>query len=597
MRLSLEPTNPTVGDLEGNAREIVARARAAHAAGVRLMVLPELAICSYPPRDLLLDGHFVSHCEQAADAIARELPAGLAMVVGLPVHTAAGRELTSGPRASFGELTIANALRVYDAGRRIATYHKRLLPNYDVFDEQRYFRPGESATVAVIDGVRVGLSICEDLWRGDDAREGGRYGRINPLADLVAAGAQLVVSPSASPFVMGKDALHRQVLETQAQRCGVAIAAVNQHGGNDDLIFDGHTRCVSRDGRSVAAGPLFSGQSLVIDFEPPTGFTPPADPAANEAAASGIDRDDELWQLWAALTLGIRDYVTKSGFSRVAVGLSGGIDSALTAVLAAGAVGARQVIGVRMPSAISSDHSLADAQDLAQRLGLTLVTVPIESPRGQLTAVTADALGSLGQTPLGTSRPDVANENLQSRLRGTIMMAISNRTNALVLTTGNKSEYAVGYATLYGDMNGALAPLIDVPKTRVWQLSRWINAHARTLALPHDQPIPPRSIEKAPSAELAEGQLDTDSLPPYALLDQIIQRRVDDRAPVDEIVRELAGASSDGRTLDEAEVRRVCRMIQFCEYKRYQAAVGLKTSPKAFGPGRRFPVVSKRTGW
>lgn len=569
MRLALVPLNPTVGDLAGNAR-LIGDAIGAALPAADLIAFPELAVCGYPPRDLLLDAGFVDACERAADLAGSRTGPHQTAIIGCPRRRPDGRT--------------ANSLLVYHDGRRIEAYDKRLLPDYDVFDEPRYFTPGDRPAIVDIAGVRTGLAVCEDLWLGDDARESGRYGPADPLADLAAAGAELVVCPSASPFARGKDHAHRELLRRRAAAHGLVIASVNQHGANDDLIFDGHARIVGPDGVH-AATPLFSGLPLVANLR--------------ERSPTPPDLADTA-ELHHALVLGIRDYASKSGFPGVCLGLSGGIDSALTATLAVAALGPDAVLGVAMPSAVSSDHSREDAADLARRLGIRLVTLPIEPARAAFAGPIDGAFDALAAPRLGSARPDLADENLQSRIRGTAIMAISNRTGRLVLTTGNKSEYAVGYATLYGDMNGALAVLIDVPKGRVYELARWINANAPALGLaPADGapggPIPQRSIDKPPSAELAPGQLDRDSLPPYPLLDLIIERRVDDRLAEDHVVAALDGAAADGTTLDEAEIRRVCRLIDRSEYKRFQAAVGLRTTGRAFGPGRRMPVVARRT--
>jgi len=565
VKIGLCPVNPTIGDFDGNAERCLSAVRAARDLdpGVELVVLPELVVCGYPPRDLLFRAGFVEGCARAAASIGAGAPAGVRVVVGLPERMDGGCE---------GRLR--NGLRVYHDGAVVARYAKRLLPTYDVFDEERYFVAGDEPVVDGAEPWSVGLSLCEDLWHGEDAGVGARYrGRGDPMADLASGGARVVVNPSASPFVLGKQRTQAELLMAQAATHGVWIAAVNQHGANDDLIFDGSARLVRPDGALVAATGGFGAGPLVVDLEEASGASPIVDPLS-EAAPESV--------LFDALTLGVRDYLRKTGFSRALVGLSGGIDSAVTAALAVAALGAGNVTGVAMPSRHSSAHSIEDAEDLAHRLGIRLLRAPIEGGVDGLRSMIDPVFSELGEPGLGLPEHDLADENLQSRVRGTLMMTLSNRTGALVLVTGNKSELAVGYCTLYGDMNGALAVLSDVPKTRVFGLARWMNANAGRCGFGRG-PIPDRTIGKPPSAELRPGQLDSDALPDYAVLDEVVRRFVD--------LREAPGAIAEAVGGDRAEIERLCALIDRNEYKRRQLAIGLKVTRTAFGPGRRVPVA------
>lgn len=560
MRLALAPLNPTVGDLDSNRDLCAAAIDDAQCAGADLLLLPELVITGYPPRDLLWDEGFVEAARERAASLAR-LTRGITVVVGAP-------------RRDAGSGAIYNSLFALRDGAEVAHYDKRLLPTYDVFDEDRYFTPGESATVIEVAGRRVGLAICEDLWRGDDAGVAPRYrDRADPVADAVCAGAEIIVVPSASPFVLGKSARQREILRGHAARRGVVVAAVNQFGANDELIFDGHAAVFAPEpggARLVAASAPFAHGLLITDIEKNRAKIP--DP---------LDDAEPGELLWKALTLGVRDYVRKTGFERVVVGLSGGIDSAVTACLAVGAIGATRVLGVGMPGRFSSEGSVADARELAQNLGARFELVPIDSMHRAGESTLEPVWRALGADPA----PGVAEENIQSRLRGVILMAISNKTGALVLTTGNKSELAVGYCTLYGDMNGGLAVLSDVPKTLVFSLASWINANHRACGFAAP-PIPASTITKPPSAELRPDQTDQDTLPPYDVLDAIVERAVERRQSPARIARETG--------FDPEVVARVARMIDMSEYKRRQSAPGLKISSVAFGSGRRRPIAQ---GW
>lgn len=511
--------------------------------------------------DLLLHEGFVAACSEAADHIGLGGTQGITAIIGCPCRVTHG---------------VTNSLRVYTDNQLVAQYDKRLLPTYDVFDEDRYFTPGDRAVVVEIAGVCVGLAICEDLWRGEDVGFASRYLRdADPARALVEAGAQLIVSPSGSPFVLGKGARHRQLLIAHATRHRVYLAAVNQVGANDELIFDGHACVFDPRGQLIAAGPGFE-EALTFAEIPstkPDDTITVHDPRI-EASAEQL--------VTTALRVGVRDYVAKTGFARVLVALSGGIDSAVVATIATGALGADRVLGVTMPSRYSSDESVADSMDLANRLAIQCLTIPIgESVRVVASALEPELI-AMGQPALGAQLPDLAEENLQARLRGTIMMTLSNRTGALLLTTGNKSELAVGYCTLYGDMNGGLAVLSDVPKTLVYRLAEYLNGHADECGFARP-PIPQRTIDKPPSAELAPDQLDQDSLPPYEVLDQIIERYVQQH--------QSPATISVQTNIDSAVVDRIIGLIDRSEHKRRQLAIGLKISSIAFGSGRRMPIA------
>jgi NAD+ synthetase len=568
MRLALAQVNPTVGDLDANAALI--RRFIAQAAGQRadLVVLPELCLAGYPPKDLLLQEGFLDAVGRAAAAVGGSIPGGITAVFGAPLPV---------ERPGAARPAIANALLAYRDGRLLARYDKRLLPTYDVFDEDRYFVPGDRAVVIDVAGLKVGLSICEDLWRGHDVGFADRYLLSpDPVAALVEAGAALIVNPSASPFVLGKGRRHREILVSHARARRVHVAAVNQVGGNDELVFDGHAAVYSPAGDLLAAAPGFVEHLLVAEVPGPPDSTSGARPPAAMPDPLLTTPDEEL--LFRALVLGIRDYLHKTGFRQAVLGLSGGIDSAVTGVLGAAALGSDNLLGVSLPSRYSSEGSRTDAYALAANLGVECITVPIEGP---FRAIEAALAGPFAGRP-----PDVTEENIQSRIRGTLLMALANKFGRLLLTTGNKSEMAVGYATLYGDMNGGLAVLSDVSKQWVYRLARWINANPGRLGLdppPVRGPIPLASIDKPPSAELRPGQKDTDTLPPYEILDQIIERYVERRQSPARIAAETG--------IDPAVVARSVRMIDLSEFKRKQAAIGLKVTSVAFGSGRRMPIA------
>lgn len=560
MRLALAQINPTVGDADANAARIAALLDDARRHRADLVVFPELCISGYPPRDLLFLDGFVDAMHRTAQRLGRDHSAGLTAVLGCP--------LLAQPRG------VSNSLLVFRDGLQLARYDKRLLPTYDVFDEDRYFVPGSAPTTFDLLGTRVGLAICEDLWKGHDAGFAQRYlDATDPVADLARLGASLILVPSASPFVLGKGRRHRDILAHHARTHRLTVASVNQVGGNDDLVFDGHAAIFNPDGLLVAAAPGFADHLLLHDLD--TASPPIPDPLLSAD-------DDEL--LFRALVLGTRDYCLKSGFRAALLGISGGIDSALSAAIAAAALGPDHLTGVILPGPYSSDHARADALDLASRLRIRALEIPINPALDGLRHAIDPALLALGQPALGASLPDLAEENLQSRVRGTILMALSNRSGDILLTTGNKSELAVGYCTLYGDMNGGLALISDLAKMQVYRLARWLNDNHRRAGfdLP---PIPQRSIDKAPSAELRPNQTDQDSLPPYDALDQIVVGYVERRESAHAIARRAG--------LDLDLVLRITRMIDAAEFKRRQAPIGLKVTSVAFGPGRRAPIVHR----
>ena len=544
MRLGLAQLNPTVGDLPGNRRKILEAYAKLVEQGAELVVFPELAVCGYPPRDLLLKRHFVPDVVASLAQIAAnigEVPA----VIG----TVEANALTTG-RPFF------NAAAFCHRGRVVAMAHKCLLPTYDVFDEDRYFEPAASPLVVEHAGKRIGITLCEDIWTHPMLGTRRLYHGLDPVAQLVAQKCDLMVNLSASPWHHGKGHVRQRLVTDAASALRCPVAYVNAVGGNDELIFDGRSLVADSAGRVIAGLAAFREDLSVVETS-----------AVVPQIAPGFQQDD-LPDIYAALVLGLRDYAEKSGFKRALVALSGGIDSALVAVVAAEAFGAGNVTGVSLPSSISSQHSRDDARILAENLGIHFETIAIA---GAVTAAEA-ALG-----PVFSGRPrDVAEENIQARVRGVLMMGLSNKFGALLLTTGNKSEMAVGYCTLYGDMCGGLAVISDVFKMQVYALSRWINREREI--------IPANTIEKPPSAELRPGQVDQDSLPPYDQLDAILKGYVEQGLSRGDLV---------AQGFAPAVVNDIARKVDLNEYKRKQAAPGLKITPLAFGVGRRIPIVQK----
>ncbi len=572
MRLALAQIDSVVGDLEGNRERILTRLGQAREAGAELTLFPELAVTGYPPEDLLLRPGFIKAAERTVHEIARETE-GIVALVGAPQFD--------------GDLF--NACAVCSGGEVKAIYRKRFLPNYGVFDEDRYFAPGRDLVLLDLDGTLVGVTVCEDMWQPGP-----------PATDLALAGAQLLVNISASPFHVGKDREREEMFAARARDNSAFVALCNMVGGQDELVFDGHSVVLDDEGEVVARAPGFEEALLVVDIDPaaaigrrlsdarrralarerdeapvPTvvrlGTAPPPD--AGQAPGGIAPLVDDLEQMRLALELGLRAYVDKNGFRDVLVGLSGGIDSALTAALAAEALGPERVHCVSMPSQFSSDATRGDARRLAESIGVDFREIAIEPVVEQFEAALAPAFE-------GRDR-DLTEENVQARARGTILMALSNKFGWLVLATGNKSELSVGYATLYGDMAGGFALLKDMYKTDVWRLSRRLNERAgREL-------IPESIIDRAPTAELRHDQLDEDSLPPYAALDPVLEAYVEHDRSREELL-------ADG--FDRDAVERAIALIDRAEYKRRQAPPGVKLRPKAFGRDRRTPITNRWRG-
>ena len=545
LRLALAQHDFPVGAVAANAARVSTLMQQARAGGAGLLVCPELALSGYPPEDLLLRPSFLAACEQQLQTLA-ESCIGLAAIVGFPHST--------------GE--VFNAAALLRDGAIAGVAHKQALPNYGVFDDRRYFRPGHASCVNTAGGVRLGVLICEDIWQPE------------PAAHAARDGAELLVVINASPWDAGKHAERERVLTARARETGCAIAYLNLVGGQDEVIYDGSSLLVDGDGRIAARAPAFHDALLYADF----------DAGARTLRARGwpAPQQDDLAVLYAGLLRGIRDYVRKNGFSDVLLGLSGGIDSALTLALAVDALGAQHVRACMLPSRYTSQLSLREARAQARLLDVDCAELSIEPGYAAL-------IDTLAPHFAGRA-PDSAEENLQSRIRGVLLMALSNKRGALLLTTGNKSEMAVGYATLYGDMCGAYAPLKDVYKTTVYALARWRNAVRQAdLGLQSRTPagavIPGAVIERAPSAELREDQTDQDSLPPYEVLDAILERFIEGEQSQAEIV----AAGFDAET-----VRRVARLVMLNEFKRRQAAPGPKVTRRAFGRERRYPITS---GW
>lgn len=530
MRIALAQIDVTVGDIDGNAARIERAAREAAAAGATLLLVPELALTGYPPEDLLGKPHFVGRAIAELAELAGQLTVDT--VVGFVDRDEAGCRYN------------AAALLVGGAVARV--YRKHDLPNYGVFDEERYFEAGTAFELVDLDGAPAALTICEDVWNPDT------------VGAVAAAGARVLLNISASPFHMGKGVEREEMLRQRAVDHDAWVLYCNLVGGQDELVFDGRSVVIAPDGTVVARARSFAEDLLVVDVHPGA-------PTAPVQRIEPLLAHEE--ELHAALTLGLRDYIRKNGFTDVVLGLSGGIDSALTATIAVDALGAAHVHGVLMPSRYSSEGSLADARELAGNLGIGIVTLPIEEALSAMLATLDPVFDGLPA--------DVTEENLQARVRGTLLMALSNKLGWLVLATGNKSELSVGYSTLYGDMVGGFAPLKDVFKTSVWALSRWRDTRGCA--------IPESSIEKPPSAELRADQLDEDSLPPYAVLDAILKSYV-------ELDRSKGQIAAEGYDLDL--VGRVIRMVDVAEYKRRQGPIGIKVTPKAFGKDRRMPITN-----
>ncbi|MGD0910553.1 MAG: NAD+ synthase [Terracidiphilus sp.] len=544
MRIALAQIDPTVGDFTGNLEKIIAASRRAAEVGARLTVFSELAICGYPPADFVEKPSFLSRCGTAVDELAR-------LTASLPTAVLAGVALKS-PDGS-GKPAV-NAAVLLDRGQLLLEQHKRLLPFYDVFDEQRYFAASRGQQVVELDGLRLAISICEDAWNDKNFWSHRLY-TVDPMEELMRQNPAIHINLSSSPFWHSKRAIRREMLAAIAQRDGIPVLMCNQVGGNDSLIFDGSSFALNRRGELIAQAASFEEDLVVLD------------PFSNDPIPAPADDDTEA--AYRALVLGTRDYVRKCGFSKVIVGLSGGIDSALVAAIATEALGAGNVIGIGMPSQYSSIGSIEDSRRLAANLGIRFELISISG-------LFAEYLRALDPLFAGL-KPDITEENIQSRTRGNLLMALSNKFGALVLTTGNKSEMAVGYCTLYGDMVGALAVIGDLVKTRVYAVCHWLNRDREV--------IPPAILEKPPSAELRPDQKDTDSLPPYEILDPILEAYVERYETPECIAR--------ANSISVELVQQVVHLVEHSEYKRQQAAPVLKVTGKSFGTGRRFPIAVK----
>ncbi len=559
---ALVQVNVTVGALVPNAHKVARLAHDAQAAGAQFIVFPELVISGYPPEDLILKKHFMADCRVTLQALARELPAQAVVIVGVPLHE---------KNRNY------NAAAVFAGGKLLGFYRKMLLPNYGVFDEKRVFAAGDQSTVLDVNGFRIGLHVCEDSWSTDEA----------PCRGLKAARVDAVVNISASPYHRGKLKLRENVLKKAARFMGAPLLYCNLVGGQDELVFDGASMVFNAKGQLQNRSRQFEEDILWVELskKDARGGAPRktsaarvikvpmigtfAEKSSNDWKKRVAPALDDLAEVYAALKMGLKDYVDKNGFSKVVLGVSGGIDSALVAVIAVDALGSDRVVAVTLPSQFSSSETLGDAQLLARNLGIELKTLPIRKLHEEYLRELA---------PLWPNRlADTTEENLQARIRGNIVMALSNKFGWLVLTTGNKSEMATGYCTLYGDMAGGFALIKDVPKTLIWALARWRNKDAGRAV------IPETTITRPPTAELKPNQTDQDSLPPYEILDGIIERYVEQDWSVDEIV-------ADG--FEPATVKRAVRLIDRSEYKRRQGAPGVKITPKSFGRDRRLPITN-----
>ncbi|PKL59701.1 MAG: NAD+ synthase [Methanomicrobiales archaeon HGW-Methanomicrobiales-4] len=544
MKFGIIQINPLIGDIQGNATQIIAGVRTLTPLNPDIILTSELALLGYPPKDMLLSPHCIHSVQVMVEKMAKELADAPPVLLGIP-------EINPN---NTGRPLYNSAVLLKD-GVIANSFHKTLLPTYDVFDEDRYFEPAHGPHTFQLAGVTIGVSICEDIWNDRDFRNNRRY-PVDPIQEMIQAGVKIIVNLSASPFTLGKQQVRESMLCATAQKYQTPIVYVNQVGGNDDLIFDGRSLAINAKGLVIWRGAGYRGDISVIDID-------------KSRSVADISYDDSE-EIWNALVLGTRDYVRKNGFMRVVIGLSGGIDSAVVAAIAAESLSQDNVLGVLMPSPYSSQGSINDSLDLASNLGIKTEIIPIEPIMRSFD----DAL-----IPVFQGLPaDVTEENIQARIRGSILMAISNKTGTLVLTTGNKSELSVGYCTLYGDMCGALAVIGDLPKQMVYNLARWINiSKGREI-------IPVNIIDKIPSAELRPGQCDQDSLPPYVLLDAILKDHIEKHYSADELIHH--GYPPD-------IVRKVTKLVKNAEYKRKQAAPCLKVTDRAFGSGWRMPIASK----
>lgn len=548
MRMAMLQNNYVVGDVQGNAARIAAAVRKAAVLGTDLCVTSELSLLGYPPLDLLLNNSFIAACRRALEDLAADLRHLPPVLVG-----------TVEPNAQGMGRPLWNSAALLRDGHVQAMFRKTLLPTYDVFDEDRYFEPFAEPAWFALKGRRVGVTICEDIWNDKEFWKSRRY-RIDPVELLTRQGVHCIVNLSASPFHLGKHEVRYSMLASLARRHALPLVYVNQVGGNDDLVFDGRSLAFSADGTLLAAARSFAEDLVVADLD--------RIPEASDGSAQQHGNSSEE-DAWNALVLGTRDYLRKNGFSKALLGLSGGIDSSLVAAIAAQALGPENVLGVLLPSPYTSEASIEDASELGRNLGVSTLVVAIDDLMAGFDHALAPAFAGQGR--------DLTEENIQARIRGNLLMALSNKFGAMLLTTGNKSELAVGYCTLYGDMAGGLAVIADVPKTLVYALARWLNTA-------HGAVIPERVLTRPPTAELRPNQTDQDSLPDYAILDAILRRFIQEHRSGEEIVQE--GFAPD-------IVDKVLRMVKIAEFKRRQAAPGLKITDVAFGSGWRMPIAAK----
>jgi NAD+ synthase (glutamine-hydrolysing) len=557
MKIAIAQLNPTIGDIPNNAQQIITAVAQAAQENVRLLLTPELSLCGYPPRDLLLYPGFVDLMSQELKAIASQLPPNIAVLIGTVE--------TNPHAASKGQKPLYNTMALLDKREVKQVFHKRLLPTYDVFDEDRYFEPGSEANCFILDGIKFGVSICEDLWN-DEQFWGKRSYEVNPMAELAQLDVDVMINLSASPYTVGKQKLREAMLHHAATSYQKPMLYVNQVGGNDDLVFDGNSVAFNRAGEVVCRAKGFATDLMVVKWDELL-----SSHQENREIGNWEHREKEEnnnTEIYSALVLGVKDYARKCGFRQAILGLSGGIDSALVAAIAAEALGAENVLGVMMPSPYSSEHSISDALDLVNNLGIRSQKLEIQAAMR--------AYDQLLEPMFAGTEFGIAEENIQSRIRGNLLMAIANKFGYLLLSTGNKSEMAVGYCTLYGDMNGGLAVIADVPKTRVFELCRWLN---------RDQEIIPSNIiTKPPSAELKPEQQDSDSLPPYEILDDILERLICQHQSSAEIVK-------SGH--DPEIVSKVKALVVRAEFKRRQAPPGIKITDRAFGTGWRMPIAKR----
>jgi NAD+ synthase (glutamine-hydrolysing) len=546
MKCSILQLNPVVGDLNGNAEKIIHNVKKAQKENPDIIITSELALLGYPPRDFLLMEGFINKSQKVLKNIAHELEDYSPLLVGTAKvnHKKTGRPLYN------------TAALLYE-GKIQKWFGKTLLPTYDVFDEDRYFEPVKGPQILSLQDKKIGISICEDIWNDRDFWKNRRY-RKDPIEELVSAGVDMIINMSASPFTAGKQTIRETMLSSVSKKYQIPIIYVNQVGGNDDLVFDGRSCVFNNQGFLISRAPAFLEAVVTIDLDHPDKNSKQPDDFAPES------------EIWRALILGTRDYVHKTGFKTVLIGLSGGIDSALVAAVAVEAVGKQNVTGVLMPSPYSSPGSIEDARKLADNLGIKSINLPI--------AGIMESYDFVLKNEFAKFQPDITEENIQARIRGTLLMALSNKFGSLLLTTGNKSEVSVGYCTLYGDMCGALGVIADVPKIMVYRIARWINRQNNRMI------IPEAILKKAPSAELRPNQTDQDSLPPYDLLDEILHHHIELHQSPEQII---------SLGYPEKTVHHILHMVKIAEFKRKQAAPGIKVTDQAFGTGWRMPIATK----